>query len=589
MTNSIGQLVLDLKENNEDFEFYPTTEEMLTAIYPYLDRDTVLDIGCGTCNFLKVMNKIYKRQYALYELKEKEYLSKGGYSSNLSRPSEPRKPITKYFVMEKSKILLQRLEDEAICIGTDFNENTLIDKKVNTIFCNPPYSEFENWTIKILSEGNYIQAFLVIPQRWKENTEIMKIIEHYDLSYDILGSYDFLNAERSARAKVDVIRFKKRRYKDVSSWCNDKSRHQQDFDIDAFNNYFNTTFNLDPEYQKLKDKENSSCMTEYHKEEEKKKQCYLSLSKAQEEGKSKAQVLTEMYQEEFTKLVKNLNCIMELDEDVIETFGLSVSKIKEALKMKITGLKAFYWERVMNEMDEITSRLTYGSRNSLMNDFRELKTIDYTMGNIYAFILWVNKNANKYYNSQLVDFFKKLSDEENVKPYKSNQKLFENDGYRWNSEKKRDYVLDYRIIMSSPFRTGWSGQFEKNEFEANRTLQDIRTIANNLGFETIDYHWKNLPDNFGEKVFIKNRGGEEVFLEYKCFKNGNMHCKFNKEFTKALNVEVSRLLGWIRCKEDIAREFPEELAKGAEKYFKTNYSCIGCNSLLLTTTKRDEE
>ena len=68
-----------------------------------------------------------------------------------------------------------------------------------------------------------------------------------------------------------------------------------------------------------------------------------------------------------------------------------------------------------------------------------------------------------------------------------------------------------------------------------------------------------------------------------------MHCKFNKEFTKALNVEVSRLLGWIRCKEDIAREFPEELAKGAEKYFKTNYSCIGCNTLLLTTTKRDEE
>lgn len=62
-----------------------------------------------------------------------------------------------------------------------------------------------------------------------------------------------------------------------------------------------------------------------------------------------------------------------------------------------------------------------------------------------------------------------------------------------------------------------------------------------------------------------------------------MHVKFNKEFTKALNVEVSRLLGWIRCKEDIQREFPEELAKGAEKYFKTNYTCIGTNTLMLTT------
>lgn len=62
-----------------------------------------------------------------------------------------------------------------------------------------------------------------------------------------------------------------------------------------------------------------------------------------------------------------------------------------------------------------------------------------------------------------------------------------------------------------------------------------------------------------------------------------MHVKFNKEFTKAMNVEVSRLLGWIRSAEDIKREFPEELANGAEKYFKQNYTCIGCNQLLLTT------
>ena len=49
-----------------------------------------------------------------------------------------------------------------------------------------------------------------------------------------------------------------------------------------------------------------------------------------------------------------------------------------------------------------------------------------------------------------------------------------------------------------------------------------------------------------------------------------MHIKFNIEFTKALNVEVSRLLGWIKNKEDIKNEFPEEMASGAEKYFKTN-------------------
>ena len=77
----------------------------------------------------------------------------------------------------------------------------------------------------------------------------------------------------------------------------------------------------------------------------------------------------------------------------------------------------------------------------------------------------------------------------------------------------------------------------------------------------------------------------KTFMTYRCYKNGNMHIKFNKEFMKALNVECSRLLGWIKSAEDIKREFPEELAKGAEKYFKSNYTCIGNNGLLMLTAK----
>lgn len=54
-SNSVSQLVLDLKEAGEDFEFYPTTKEMIMTIYPYMDREKVLDIGCGTCNFKKII------------------------------------------------------------------------------------------------------------------------------------------------------------------------------------------------------------------------------------------------------------------------------------------------------------------------------------------------------------------------------------------------------------------------------------------------------------------------------------------------------------------------------------------------------
>ena len=68
-----------------------------------------------------------------------------------------------------------------------------------------------------------------------------------------------------------------------------------------------------------------------------------------------------------------------------------------------------------------------------------------------------------------------------------------------------------------------------------------------------------------------------------------MHVKFDMEFMKALNVEVSRLLGWIKTKDDIKKEFPEELAKGAEKYFKTNYTCLNVSSMPLLTVKKKPE
>lgn len=574
---SINQLILDLKNNNEDYEFYPTSKEMLDLIYPYIENSKILDIGCGNCNF-----KTYFKQYAeskAEEYKKEQELEKAN-SENPENYWYREKGfrdfygIKKYYVMEKSRILINNLDEDTICLGTDFNQQSLMDKKVDVIFCNPPYSEFTEWVNRIISEGNYKQAFLVIPQRWKNNIETMKLLEFYKTDYEILGNFDFLEADRKARAKVEVVRFIKQRYKDRYSYNYDK---QEDFDTDAFNGYFNKTFNVTSKTDKTE--------SEYDRisriEEEQNEKVNLALMARDE--KSKAEVLVELYQDEMNTLIKHLKLIMQLDESVLETFGFSVAKVKEGLKQKISGIKDFYWRKVFNEMEEITDRLTYASRDSLLRSFDELKTLDFTIDNIYSVIVWVIKNANKYFNSQLIDFFVKLSDVENVKPYKSNQKVFDKDDWRWNRNKETHYVLDYRIIMASPFRTGWSGQLE-TEYDTNRTLKDIKTIANNLGFETLS--WDNYPSDFGKKAYIYNRRGEDAFMQYKVYKNGNMHVKFNIEFTKAMNVEVSRLLGWIRCKEDIEKEFPSEMAKGAEKYFKVN-NCISLfnNNLLLLEKK----
>lgn len=563
-TNAI---VKELKENNQDFEFYPTSEDMLRVIYPHLKNENVLDIGCGTCNFKKFMRKFSQEDAEFHNMLEEERFQAGEMSGEKyykrEKTASDFEKIHKYYVMEKSTILLGKLDDESICLGTDFINSTLIDKKVDTIFCNPPYSDFMNWSRKIVTEGNYKQAFLVIPQRWANDAEFLSLLTKYKTSFEVLGSFSFLDAERQARAKVDIVKLKKDKYRNDGSYY-DRDK-QEDFDNESFDIWFNDTFGI-----KSKDDEEDKYKSEYSKQSERKEKIKNQLTTA---GEGKGKILVELYQKEYNTLIEHLKAVMMLDEDVMNTFGFSVSKIKEGLKAQIKGLKIIYWDMVFDEFDEIKERLTSSSRNDLRNNFVELNCVDFTIENIYALILWVIKNANKYYNSQLVEFYKKISDWENVKPYKSNQRLFERDEYRWSygdGEEKTHYTLDYRIIMSSPFRVSWSGQLECDSYEGIKTLEDIFVISKNLGFEAGYMH---TPSGFGEKTNIYLHSGDDkdgVFMEYKIYKNGNMHVKFNKEFTKAMNVEVSRLLGWIRTKEDIAKEFTPEMAEGAEKYFKTN-------------------
>lgn len=555
---SINQLVLELKENNEDFEFYPTTKEMLYEIYKVIDEGSnVLDIGAGTCGFKKFADEFDKiRQNEYFENIDK-------YKKGLidRYPNKPCKLISKYYAIEKSQILIKNFDKDVIVLGTDFYSTMLLDKKADIYFCNPPYSEYVEWTTRILADGNFKEAFLIIPQRWKENERIQQAINKYNIKSVILGSFDFLEADRKARAKVDVVRFMKNPTKHDYSW-----RELEDFNEKAFDNWFNETF-------KMRD---SSKENKYESEIEKEEK--QKIKNELVSCKSKGDYLTNLYNQEQAELFNHFKAICSLDTNTLETIGVKKGAIKEAIKQKIKSLKVKYWQIVFDEFEEITDRLTSETREKMLNKFSSLMTVDFTLENIYPLILWVIKHANEYYNEQLLSFFKKLTSPDNIKNYKSNQKVFERDEWRHNSfkdkEKVSHYTLDYRIIMSSPFRTDYYGRFDGFDYGCSEKLQDIFTIAKNLGFEI---GLCDIPKDFGEKCKVLYSRSDKVFMEYRAYKNGNMHVKFDIEFAKALNVECSRLLGWIRSKEDIEKEFTEEMAKGSEKYFKVN-NFISLNS-----------
>lgn len=569
---SINNLIQELKENNQDFELYPTTKEMIEAIYNVADSGEWLDVGAGTCNFRKYFSEISKERRGIYDQKYKIYCDNfyktGKWDYSLEpKDADKEKNITNYYVIEKSKILLQKMDKDVICLGTDFNATMLIDKPVKNIFCNPPYSEYAEWVERLILEANASNLYLVIPQRWKDNPAINNAIEKRKAIVTDLGSFDFLNAERNARAKVNVIKVRLNDY-----------RMDNEYNETAFDQWFDETF-------KMRDKETTS---EWEQERQDKNIIKNKLVNAEQ---SKAKILVDLYDEEIKTLYNHFKSICSLDVDILETIGISKKAVKEALKKKASGTKAKYWQLAFEELDEITSRLTSKTRKELLNKFTRSHNIDFTVANIYPVILWVLKNANEYYNEQIIDFYKGLTSPANVKPYKSNQKVFQKSEYRYNCFKNPEeishYTLDYRIIMSSPFRTDWySGKLSDYQDGAKQTLQDIFTIARNLGFKV---GLCDLPQAHGEKCYVLFEKSNEYFMEYKIYKNGNMHVKFNIEFMKALNVEVARLLGWINKPEDIKKEFVAEMAKGAEKYFKRNYTCLNTNTLpLLTTAKKPE-
>ena len=164
---SVNTLVKQLKENEEDFEFYPTTQEIVDCLVDHISEkedygekeyktpyNSILDIGCGNGSFFKKFDNT----------KQVKYNSTLKYAS--------KKLIYQRYGIEKSYILYEQLPDDIVLLGSDFNEQTLIDKQVDLIFCNPPYSEYEQWTEKIIMQGNCDAIALVIPERWKNNERI---------------------------------------------------------------------------------------------------------------------------------------------------------------------------------------------------------------------------------------------------------------------------------------------------------------------------------------------------------------------------------------------------------------------------------
>jgi len=540
-----------LKGSGQDFEWYPTTDEMITAVVRHIGKrdrfgrpgekpnlSSVLDIGAGDGRVLTALAEACS--------------------------------VSDLYAIEKAAPLLENMPANIAVVGTDFHYQTLIDKDVDVIFCNPPYSEYEDWAVKIIKEGLCNDAYLILPQRWAESPRIKLALESRSLKAKTIWHGDFTHAERQARAVVDIVH--------VSMRQEGNDRYRRDEKKDPFETWFHETFPQVEVIDTLKDETAPD-----------------KISNDLLTGCNLVDRLAELYQEEMKKMHASYRALCQIDPALLKTVGVEVAEVKKGLRQKIAGMKNLYWQELFNHLDKINKRLTCASREVILKKMASAVHVDFTAENAYAVVLWVLKNANLYINSQLVDLFKKLSGPENIRNYKSNQKTWDRNGWRYNSYYNREpphthYMLEYRIITQQHLgikRTSKKREYiSDNDYpnglyrDCHDTLNDIITVANNLGFSCYDSSMGHGWDSGSPELFYLS-GSEEILMRAKAFCNGNLHIQFHQGFIKALNVEASRLLGWIKSPREACEEMDIDF-ETAEKHFNTNRIFAPSECKLLT-------
>jgi len=552
------QLINKIKENNEDFEFYPTSEKIMQIIADDIKKNkkgmyksdntyNILDIGCGTGSALNLLKKCIGDQEDGHGNWKNDAIFFNNYG------------------IEKSQTLINNSEDIFV-VGRDFMDNTLIDADMDIIFSNPPYSIYSEWVEKIIIECSCETLYLVIPQRWKTNENILKVLRKrtgYELDkeygknrfdtcpLEIINTFDFMDSEfRKARAVVDIIRIS----------FNKKET--------AFDLWFNTNFKIkadkSPEYLSPKGKGKES------------------ISDSLVVGQNLIERLVELYDKDMSKLLSNYKSLESIDSVLMDELGVKLDSVKESLHSKIKSLKQKYWTELFNNLDKISDRLTSKYRKIVLDKLNNNLAIDLTTDNMYMIVLWTIKNANIYQDEQLKDMYYEMTYPKNVKNYKSNKHFVKDTWrYRYRDEVKK-YTLEYRLVFEDRAVTSFYSYSDRRGISdsAITYMNDIFTIAKTLGFKLtnsgmLTRHWETGKQ---ESFYDDN---DVLFAEIRCYKNGNIHAKFNQDFIMKLNIEAGKLNGWVKSAKDYSDETGIDIATVIDHF--DSHMKLEMNSLKMLT------
>lgn len=499
-----------LKTTAQDFEWYPTTDRMIDVVIGYLrDKriESVMDIGAGDGRVLLRFGDAFE-SVSLYAI-------------------------------EKALPLVQAQPERITPVGTEFYEQDLMSLKVDVIFSNPPYSDFEAWMCRIIETGFAKQMFLIVPDRWKDSPTIQQALKKRDALATVIHHDHFMDAERVSRARVDIVRVT----------FPDNWREAPD----PFFAWFDDNITMFDEQPKIEDEK------------------VFDLARLQ--SMKSISGLVAAFNEEWDRIQYNYRTIFTLDGELLRELGVNKGAVRGGMKKRLEGLKQKYWEALFTHLDVLTVRLSTKTKQKFLRKIASHTTVAFTEPNVYSVVLWALKFANQYFDTQVVELFRELSCHDGVQNYKSNIKTWEKDGWRWCASDHSHYQLDYRIVKDgyqAILKASWDrweypGGIHKSVHEL---LDDIIAVSGNLGFRTkaipsrertwVGGAWQNFEDESGRLLF-----------QAKGYMNGNVHLRFSPDVIRAINIEAGRLLGWVRGPEDVVAEMGYSM-DDAKRFFGSN-------------------
>ena len=125
--------------------------------------------------------------------------------------------------------------------------------------------------------------------------------------------------------------------------------------------------------------------------------------------------------------------------------------------------------------------------------------------------------------------------------------------------------------------------YDNNKLSSNAStfIEDVITIGKTLGFDVKDSDKQCINESWSSgKKYTFYTKTDEIFIEIRVYLKGTIHYKFNQDFMKKFNLEVGRLLGWLKDYKQASQELDIPIAL-TMKYFNNSIQKIQNSNIKL--------